>query len=322
VHRVTVHRRAIKRRLVAVGHDVFAKNPPKRTAQWYVFTLQHADITEHPGQRLFIRRQRLRGRGSLHPDMIAADGRPISPTCFAQPAEPPYTLDMLKAIVFDFDGVVVDSEPVHYQAFMEIGRGLGVSFDYQHYLRHYIGFDDRDAIRTMLTQAGLPATDEHIAELRNQKQQVFEKLLNRGAAAIPGAVELIDEAHAHIPIAVGSGATTLDIELMLASLGRRDRFEVIVSADHVRRSKPDPETYRMAVEQLAALHPDLGLAPKDCLAIEDTAAGIESARGAGLMTLGITTTGLASSLSRAHRVEPGLEGVSLTTLRQWFDGEV
>ena len=228
---------------------------------------------------------------------------------------------MIKAIVFDFDGVVVDSEPVHYQAFMEIGRGLGVAFDYQHYLQHYIGFDDRDAIRTMLTEAGMPTADAHIAELRDQKQLVFEKLVGQGAAAIPGAVELIDEAHAHIPIAVGSGATSLDIELMLESLGRRDLFEVIVSADHVSRSKPDPATYRMAVEQLAARHPDLNLVPEDCLAIEDTAAGIESARGAGLMTLGITTTGPASSLSRAHRVEPGLEGVSLATLRQWFDGE-
>jgi len=228
---------------------------------------------------------------------------------------------MLKAIVFDFDGVVVDSEPVHYQAFIEIGREIGVTFDYDHYLRHYIGFDDRDAIRTMLAEAGLPAGDDRIAELRNQKQQVFERLVSQGAAAIPGAVELIDEAHAQIPIAVGSGATSLDIELMLVSLDRRDRFEVIVSADHVGRSKPDPATYRMAVEQLAARHPDLGLLPQDCLAIEDTAAGIESARGAGLMTLGIATTGRASSLARANRVEAGLQGVSLDLLRQWFDGD-
>jgi HAD superfamily hydrolase (TIGR01509 family) len=227
---------------------------------------------------------------------------------------------MLKAIVFDFDGVVVDSEPVHYRAFMELGKGLGIAFDYEYYLRHYIGFDDRDAIRAMLIGAGKPPEDGHIAELCRQKQAVFERLVGQGAAAIPGAVELIDEAHGQIPIAVGSGATTLDIELMLESLGRRDRFEVIVSADHVKRSKPDPATYRMAVEQLADKHPGQDLTPGDCLAIEDTAAGIESARGAGLMTLGVATTGPASSLSRAQRVEPGLQGVTLATLRGWFNG--
>ncbi len=232
----------------------------------------------------------------------------------------PYTLGMIKAIVFDFDGVVVDSEPVHYRAFMEIGKGLGVAFDYEHYLKHYVGFDDRDAIRAMLIQAGMPTEDAHVAELRQQKQVVFEKLVLQGAAAIPGAVELIDEAYGQIPIAVGSGATTLDIDLMLDSIGRRDRFEIIVSADHVSRSKPDPATYRMAVEQLAEEHTELKLRPSDCLAIEDTAAGIESASGAGLMTLGIATTGPASLLSRANRVEPGLEGVTLAKLRLWYDG--
>jgi len=225
---------------------------------------------------------------------------------------------MLKAIIFDFDGVVVDSEPVHYKAFMEIGKDLGVAFDYKHYLRHYIGYDDRDAIRAMLIEAGMPTEDAHISELRQEKQVVFENLVKQGAAAIPGAVELIDQAHSQIPIAIASGATSLDIELMLTSLNRRDRFEIIVSADHVKRSKPDPTTYRMAYEQLAEKYPEHQLSPDNCLAIEDTAAGIESANGAGLMTLGIATTGPASFLTRANRVEPGLDGMTLETLHQWF----
>lgn len=226
---------------------------------------------------------------------------------------------MLKAIVFDFDGVVADSEPIHYRAFLEVGKRIGVAFDYAHYLRHYIGFDDRDAFRAMLASANMPTDEAHVSELCQQKRIAFESLVNSGAAAIPGAVELIDEAHGQLPIAIGSGATSFDIELMLEGLGRRDKFEVIVSADHVRRSKPDPATYRLAVEQLAVKHPALNLTPGECLAIEDTAAGIESARGAGLMTLGITTTGPASALTRANRVEQGLEGVTMSLLRQWFD---
>ncbi len=226
---------------------------------------------------------------------------------------------MLKAIVFDFDGVVVDSEPLHYQAIVEVSKQLGISFDYEQYLNKYIGYDDRDVFRVILEAAGKPVENATVVELSKQKQLVFEKLVNSGAAAIPGAVELIDEAHGQIPIAIGSGATMLDIELMLQCLGRRDRFETIVSADQVERSKPDPTTYRMAVERLSEKHPDLNLKPGECLAIEDTAAGIEAARGAGLMTLGISTTGPASLLSRAHRVNPGLEGVTLEQLRKWYD---
>lgn len=226
---------------------------------------------------------------------------------------------MLKAIVFDFDGVVVDSEPLHYQAFMEVGKEIGIAFDYDEYLQEYIGYDDRDAFRVMMRAINQPLSDGQLQELIQKKQVAFERLVKSGAAAIPGALELIDEAYDQMPIAIGSGATSVDIQLMLEGIGRQDRFEVIVAADRVAHSKPDPETYRLAVKQLADKHPDLALTPADCLVIEDTAAGIESARGAGLMSLGIATTGPASALSRANRVEPGLEGVTLAKLRQWYD---
>lgn len=121
-----------------------------------------------------------------------------------------------------------------------------------------------------------------------------------------------------MPIAIASGATRLDIELMLEGLGLRERFELIVSANDVSVSKPHPQTYARAAEQLAAMHPGLGLRPGECLAIEDTAAGIESATGAGLLTLGLTTTGPAETLHRAMRVVPNLTGVTIDQLRRWY----
>ncbi|HEX7008643.1 MAG TPA: HAD family phosphatase [Phycisphaeraceae bacterium] len=230
---------------------------------------------------------------------------------------------MLKAIVFDFDGVLVDSEPLHYRAFLEVGRGeLGLSFDYEEYLDRLVGYDDRDAFRLLLTQAGQQhgqaELEARVAQLCQQKQQAFEQQVGLGVTAISGALELVDEAAAAMPIAIASGATVRDIELVLGGLGRRDRFQVIVAADHVRRSKPDPESYALAVEQLAQRHKSLELSPADCLAIEDTAAGIASARGAGLMTLGLATTGPADRLHNAHRVIPSLQGVGLAQLREWF----
>ena len=228
---------------------------------------------------------------------------------------------MLNAIVFDFDGILVDSEPLHFQAFLMVARGIGFEFDYDRYLRDFIGFDDRDAFRVMLDLVGHEGDKApKIAELSEQKQATFETLVKAGgAAALAGALELIDEARdAHLPIAIASGATAADIELMLGALDRRDRFEVIVTANDVYRSKPHPESYALAVERLAERHPNAGITPETSLAIEDTAAGIRSARDAGLMTLGVATTGPAESLHEANRVVDTLDGVTLDQLRDWF----
>jgi beta-phosphoglucomutase-like phosphatase (HAD superfamily) len=225
---------------------------------------------------------------------------------------------MLQAIVFDFDGVVVDSEPLHYQAFVLVGKSIGFEFTYDEYLATYIGFDDRDAFRVMLEAAGQDVTPGRVAELCRVKQDAFDTVVQAAAAnggqglAIPGALALIDEvAAAGLPRAIASGATRADIELMLGLLGKRDRFETIVTADDVERSKPDPASYTLAAERL-------GLAPGNCLAIEDTAAGLRSATDAGMMTLGLTTTGPAEPLATADRVIDDLQGVDLAQLRAWY----
>lgn len=253
---------------------------------------------------------------------------------------------MLQAIVFDFDGVIVDSEPLHYQAFVMVGKSIGFAFSYEEYLATYIGFDDRDAFRVMLEASGEKPTTQRIEALCAMKQPAFETLVKAGAAsgsmAIPGALELIDECHAAaMPIAIASGATRADIELMLELLGRRDRFEVIVTADDVELSKPDPTSYALAVQRLgltpgnkptpgnklaagskptpgSKLPPGNLPVPGNTLAIEDTAAGLASARGAGLMTLGLATTGPAEALAEADRVIDNLAGVTLAQLKKWF----
>ncbi|MCE9590151.1 MAG: HAD family phosphatase [Planctomycetes bacterium] len=226
---------------------------------------------------------------------------------------------MLKAIVFDFDGVIVDSEPLHFRSFLRIAQGLGVTFSYEEYLEKYIGYDDRDAFRSML---GLPtgvegreADRRRVAELVEKKADAFEAVVAEGIEPIPGVVEFVKRAAACGPIAIASGATRRDIDLILRRLDLSHMFGTMVTADMVARSKPDPASYAMAVTLLGAQSP--GLAPADCLAIEDTAAGIESARGAGLFTIGVTTTGPASKLHRAHRVIEGFRGLTMDQVRQW-----
>ena len=227
---------------------------------------------------------------------------------------------MLKAIVFDFDGVIVDSEPLHFAAFVEVGGPLGVTMDYPTYLRDYIGFDDRDAFRYMLASVGREPEPGQIESLGHEKAEAFERLIADKVITIPGVLELIDDATATgLPIAISSGATKFDIDLMLGALDKADRFPVIITADDVARSKPDPTSYMLAVERLAAAFPEAGITPVNCLAIEDTTAGLTSATAAGLMTLGLTTTGSADALAQADRVIPDLRGVSVKTLRGWYE---
>ena len=226
---------------------------------------------------------------------------------------------MLKAIVFDFDGVLVDSEPLHYRAFLEVLAPAGITFDYAQYLAQLVGFDDRDAMRHMLERHGKPGDDGEVDRLCAAKQEVFDRQLATGVAALPGAVELVDAAAGELPLAVASGATRRDVLQILDALGRRDRFEAIVTADDVARSKPDPQSYADAVAQLSRRHGELAIEPGACLAIEDTTTGLASARDAGLRTLAVTNTERYEALdAAAERVIGSLADINLATLQAWY----
>src|SRR5699024_9368515 len=117
---------------------------------------------------------------------------------------------------------------------------------------------------------------------------------------------------------IASGATRADIQIILKKLNRQESFETIVTADDVERSKPDPKTYSLAVEKLAKLHPELNLKPQDCLAIEDTFAGLSSARDAGLKTIALTTTSPKDSLSIADKIVENPDELSIEKLKEIF----
>ena len=240
---------------------------------------------------------------------------------------PPVTLrPMLQAIVFDFDGVLVDSEPMHFAAIRDVAGEMGVELDETLYHRVFIGFDDRDSFRALLSmRAGGPpdpdATDPsreaEVQRLCVRKQEVFDRAVAAGVEPLPGVRELLDDLDGTLPLAIASGATRQDIDGILHGLGWSHRFETIVTADDVARSKPDPQTYALAVQRLAA-RTTPPVQPATCLAIEDTATGLEAAASAGLRTLAVCTTSPASSLQHAERIAPSLEGVTREQLQQWF----
>ena len=219
------------------------------------------------------------------------------------------------AVIFDFDGVIVDSEPLHYRAIQAALVTLDISFPYDEYLRRYVGFDDRDAFREALRAAGQLASEARVADLCRLKAAAFHRVLDGGIPQVAGAAELVRALHARgVPLAVASGALEAEIRLVLERIGLLECFSAIVSADQVAASKPDPATYRLAVERLAAAFPGRGIDPSACLAVEDTACGIASARAAGLRVLALPTTTAAAELSAADWILPGLVGVPVESL--------
>lgn len=234
-------------------------------------------------------------------------------------------LSAMKAIVFDFDGVIVNTEQWHYESLVAVTRTFGVDFDYEAYLRDYVSFDDRDCFRFALRQGNsdVVAAAARIDDLIARKDRAFSELIRQGVEPVPGVVPIIEAAAAAgVPMAIASGALGHEIMQLLDMLNLGKHFETVVSADMVERSKPDPESFAAAARRLATLHESLNLKPADCLAIEDTPGGLQSARAAGLRTLAVCTTFSADKLTgHADRVVAGFEKVSFAQLQDWFGGE-
>ena len=221
---------------------------------------------------------------------------------------------MLDAVIFDFDGIIVDTEPLHYKAFQELLVPLGLGYSWERYLEDYLGFDDRDAFRESFRAAGRPLCAEELKNLMDGKAEAFLHIVSVGVAPFSGVVELIRSISGTLPLALCSGALRGDIDPILVQLGLVGAFDTLVTADEVAASKPDPESYRLAVARLQELYPGR-INPARSLAIEDTPAGILSATGAGLRVLAVTNSYPQERLTGACRVVTSLAGIDLEALR-------
>jgi len=222
---------------------------------------------------------------------------------------------MLTAVIFDFDGVIVDTEPIHFRAFQEVLQPLGLGYSWEDYLDRYIGFDDRDAFREAFRVAGRTLDERLLSELIDRKAAAFEEIVKLGVKTYPGVVELIRSLAGTIPLALCSGALKRDIVPILGMLGIQDSFDVQVTAEDVAASKPDPESYTLAVRRLAAQFPGRAISPGNCLAIEDTPSGIESAQAAGVKVMAVANSYETTRLADAVHVTESLEGMDLAGLR-------
>lgn len=222
----------------------------------------------------------------------------------------------LDAVVFDFDGVIVDTEHLHFEALNQVLHPLDLALSWEDYIQSYIGLDDRGVFLARYQQFGRPLSAAELAKLMEAKAQLFHHMVSHEPPTpFPGSVELIRHLSGKLPLALCSGALRSDIEPVFAALQLNGLFDLIVTADDVPTSKPDPTCYRLAVERLSAHH-GRTLTPSCCLAIEDTPTGITAAMGAGLKVLALTNSYDRAFLGLADVVRDSLVGLGEQDLRE------
>jgi beta-phosphoglucomutase len=220
----------------------------------------------------------------------------------------------MDAVIFDFDGVIVDSEPVHHAGFARVLRGRGIDLSWGDYRERYLGYDDRDCFLAVCADRGVALAEEELAALIAAKTATVREVLAASAEALPGAVALIRALDlAGVPLAICSGALRPEIEAAARRVGILERFAAVVAAEDVAAGKPDPAGYALAVARLGAAA-GRPLRPCASLAIEDSPAGIAAARGAGLHVLAVATSYERGALAAADLVVASLAGVDVATL--------
>ncbi|MBI4885982.1 MAG: HAD family phosphatase [Acidobacteria bacterium] len=219
----------------------------------------------------------------------------------------------LQAIVFDFDGVIANSEPLHLRAFQRTLAEQGLPLSAEDYYARYLGYDDVGLFEALARDRAVALGAGQVAALVARKAAALQDLLEDAQVLFPGASAFVRAAAAEVPLAIASGALRHEIVEILDAAGLGDLFAVIVAAGDTPHSKPSPAPYQLAFEQLRQ-RTGRALDPARSVAIEDSRWGLESARGAGLRCVGLTTSYPAGELDGAELVVSGLDALSVPML--------
>ena len=219
----------------------------------------------------------------------------------------------LQAIVFDFDGVIANSEPLHLQAFQQALADEGIELSARDYYSRYLGFDDVGMFQALARDRDIAMSDRQVTALVARKGAKLQAMLNAGSVLFPGAAEFIRDAAAAVPIAIASGALRHEIDEIIEAAGLASLFAVVVASGDTPQSKPSPAPYRLAFERLCQ-SAGRDLDARRCVAIEDSRWGLESARGAGLRCVGVTNSYPPHELGEVELVVSGLDALTLEQL--------
>jgi beta-phosphoglucomutase-like phosphatase (HAD superfamily) len=257
---------------------------------------------------------------------------------------------MLEAIIFDFDGVIADTEKLHLRAFQEVLGGRGIGLTAADYYARYLGLDDSGVLRALARDCGLAAGDKRLAAILEEKVARYGRLIAASPVLFDGVEERVREWSREVPLAIASGALRSEVEGILRRHDLLARFAAIVTAGDVTRGKPAPDPYLAALDRLNAAPAaakvgkaeapdapprrpgsaggDIGRRPPASgrrrdrpieagrvVVIEDSRPGVASARAAGMRAVAVTTNCPAAQLAAADLIVASVGSLALATLR-------
>jgi beta-phosphoglucomutase len=218
---------------------------------------------------------------------------------------------MLRAVIFDFNGIIVDDEPIHFELFQRVLKEEDIDLTEADYYERYLGCDDRGAFTMAYREHGRGLSRSELAQLIERKAAYYREDIKSKIRVFPGVQTLVPELAKKLPLAIASGALRNEIEIILSGIGLLAYFYAIVSAEDVTQGKPEPEIFLKALAQLnAAFDNDHPIRPAECLVIEDSREGIRGARRAGMKCLAVTNSHPVELLNEANSIVDSLEGIS------------
>jgi HAD superfamily hydrolase (TIGR01509 family) len=227
---------------------------------------------------------------------------------------------MLRAFFFDFNGVLVDDEPLHCALFQKTLAEKNITLSRDDYYQKYLGFDDHDAFAAVLKDRGQSPTEEFLQSLIETKAQFYNQEMKEKDLFVPGAVEFVKKIADQHYLGIVSGALRREIMAWLSKGGIQDCFQSIVAAEDTQKGKPDPEGYLRGLDSLNRdFVPSSEIVlPQECLVIEDSIWGIEAANKAGMNCVAISTSYSQEELKTARAVYQNFSEMSPESLGKLF----
>jgi beta-phosphoglucomutase len=230
--------------------------------------------------------------------------------------------DSLHAIIFDFNGVLADDETPHFICFRQALAAEGLELSREDYYGLYQGMDERNCAAALLAASGQHDV-ERLQRIIERKMALFREYeTTQKPPLFRGVVEFVKEAAARYRLAIASGGRRAQIEFVLAGTPIERQLPIIVSAEDIAIGKPDPGIYRLTLNHINEANPvpTPPIQPGQCVVIEDSVAGIQAARWAGMKVVALATTYHPDRLGEADLVLPSLDGVAIGRLEDLFVG--